>query len=67
LKNLVYTNVAIFKDTVFVTITVFVVDGWIVDVLVTVDFALEQVVNLRPDLALTVSVDIGNSGKKAYL
>jgi hypothetical protein len=63
----VYTNVAIFKDTVFVTITVFVVDGWIVDVLVTVDFALEQVVNLRPDLALTVSVDIGNSGKKAYL
>jgi hypothetical protein len=63
----VYTNVAIFKDTVFVTITVFVVDGWIVDVLVTVDFAFEQVVNLRPDLASTVSVDIGNSGKKAYL
>jgi hypothetical protein len=57
----VYTNVAIFKDTVFVTMTVFVVDGWIVDVLVTVDFAFEQVVNLRPDLASTVSVDMSDS------
>jgi hypothetical protein len=41
--------------------TVFVVDGWIVDVLVTVDFAFEQVVNLRPDLASTVSVDMSDS------
>jgi hypothetical protein len=57
----VYTNVAIFKDTVFVTTTVFVVDGWIVDVLVTVDFAFKQVVNLRPDLASTVSVDMSYS------
>jgi hypothetical protein len=57
----VYTNVAIFKDTVFVTMTVLVVDGWMVDVLVTVDFAFEQVVNFRPDLASTVSVDMSDS------
>jgi hypothetical protein len=63
----VYTNVAIFNDAVFVTVIVLVADGWKVDVLVTVDFAFEQVVNPRPDLALKVSVDIGNSGKKAYL
>jgi hypothetical protein len=56
----VYTNVAIFNDAVFVTVIVLVADGWIVDVLVIVDFAFEQVVNPRPDLALIVSVDIGN-------
>jgi hypothetical protein len=57
----VYKNVAIFNDAVFVTVTVLVADGWMVDVLVTVDFAFEQVVNLRPDLALVLSVGIGHS------
>jgi hypothetical protein len=57
----VYTNVAIFNEAVFVTVIVLVADGWIVDVLVTVDFAFEQVVNPRPDLAVMLSVDIGNS------
>jgi hypothetical protein len=63
----VYTNLAISIDTVFVTVTILVVEGWIVDVLVIVDFAFEQVVNLRLDLASIVWVDINGFWERAYL
>ena len=44
------------EEAVCVTVIVLVIEGWIVDGLVTVDFGTEHVVSLSLDSAMVVSV-----------